>query len=58
MKTWLVKWIVEDDGQDLIEYGMLAGLIALVCFAAVEALGESVANAFSRIGEQLADEDV
>ena len=46
----------DDDGQDLIEYAMLAGLIALVAVAAVATAGEEVGAFFTnkvtaRLGE-------
>jgi Flp pilus assembly pilin Flp len=33
-------------GQDLLEYGLLAALIAIVAFAAVNALGTTIMNVF------------
>jgi len=38
----VVRLARRDDGQDLIEYGILAALIALVCFAAVTAVGNHI----------------
>jgi len=38
----VVRLARRDDGQDLIEYGILAALIALVCFAAVTAVGNQI----------------
>ena len=35
-----------EDGQDLIEYALLTGLIALVATAAVTAVGSAVINSF------------
>ena len=35
-----------DDGQDLIEYGLLAALIAIVAIFAVSAVGTSVNSLF------------
>lgn len=37
------------EGQSLVEYGILAALIAIVCVAAVQALGTGVAGVFTRI---------
>ena len=31
-----------DEGQDLLEYGILAALIALICVAAVTAVGNQI----------------
>ena len=35
-----------DEGQDLIEYGLLVGLIAIVAFVAVSAVGTTVNTVF------------
>jgi len=35
-----------EDGQDLIEYALLAALIALVAFAGVSAVGSAVLSSF------------
>ena len=35
-----------DDGQDLIEYGLLAALIALVAMVGVTTLGDTIYNVF------------
>ena len=46
LKT-MIAWLVADGtGQDLMEYAMLAGLIAIVAMVAVRALGDTVYNVF------------
>lgn len=35
-----------NDGQDLLEYGLLAALIALAAFGAVTALGQTITSVF------------
>ena len=40
----------EDKGQDLIEYALLAGLIALAATAGMSTVAGDVNNAFSSIG--------
>lgn len=35
-----------DEGQDLLEYGLLASLIAIVALAAVAALGTTIMDVF------------
>jgi Flp pilus assembly pilin Flp len=43
-----------DDGQDLIEYGLLAALIAVVAIAGVTAVGDAVYTLFWRdIGQAI-----
>ena len=36
----------QDDGQDLIEYGLLMALIALVAMGAVGTVGSTIYNVF------------
>jgi Flp pilus assembly pilin Flp len=36
----------DDQGQDLLEYGLLAALIAIVALAAVGAVGQTIYNVF------------
>jgi Flp pilus assembly pilin Flp len=36
------RLVVRDDGQDLLEYGLLVTLIALVAIAAVSSLGGTI----------------
>jgi Flp pilus assembly pilin Flp len=35
-----------NDGQDLLEYGLLAALIALAAFGAVNVLGQTITTVF------------
>ena len=45
--TSLVRRFVRgDEGASLVEYGLLVGLIAVVCVLAVAAVGTDVFNAF------------
>ncbi len=43
-----------EEGQDLIEYALLVGLISLVAVAAIIAAGGSVNNIFGAISAALA----
>lgn len=38
--------VVDDDGQDLVEYGLLASLIALAAMGAVTTVGETIREVF------------
>ena len=40
------RLIVDDEGQDLLEYGLLAVLIAVVAVAGVTKLGETINTVF------------
>ncbi len=56
MRSWLQQFhrissrVFSDDdqGQDLIEYGMLMALIAIVALAAIGAVGQTIYNVFWR----------
>jgi pilus assembly protein Flp/PilA len=45
----LVSCLQGEDGQALAEYGLLLALIAVVCIAAVTALGLAIADSFGPI---------
>jgi Flp pilus assembly pilin Flp len=46
LKT-MIAWLVADEtAQDLMEYGMLAALIAVVAMVGVKALGDTIYNVF------------
>ena len=47
--------LLEESGQDLAEYAVLIGLIAIAVIAAVTLLGGTISNVFNSIGSSLAD---
>ena len=42
----LRRLLAEEDGQDLIEYALLVGLIAVVAVAGVTSVGKAVMDSF------------
>lgn len=42
MVLWLKTWFVREEGQDLIEYVLIAGLVALAAVVAIGATGVAV----------------
>lgn len=48
MRTLIYRFHWREDGAALVEYGMLIGLIAVVCLVAVTTLGTEISSAFSR----------
>ena len=40
------KFPKSEDGQDLLEYGLLVALIAIVAIGAVSAVGQTIYNVF------------
>ena len=49
MKTLFNRFVAEDEGQDLIEYALLAGLISLVCVLAITNAGQKVSTLFTNV---------
>jgi len=49
----LANWLRDEQGQDLIEYALLAALIALAAVVAMQATGTSVNSVFNGISGQL-----
>ena len=45
--------LLDESGQDLAEYAILIGLIALAVIAAVTLLGGTISNVFNSIGTTL-----
>ena len=41
-----IRRLVAEDGQDLLEYGLLAALIAIVAIGAVTAVGQTIYSVF------------
>jgi Flp pilus assembly pilin Flp len=44
--TVIQRFRRRDEGQDLLEYGMLAALIAIVALGAVQTLGNTITGVF------------
>jgi pilus assembly protein Flp/PilA len=52
----LVKRLRRDEeGAALVEYGILIGLIAVVCIAGVTLMGQEISAAFSRYAAALSN---
>ena len=49
MKNLFNRFVNEEAGQDLIEYALLAGLIALVCVVTITNAGQAVSTLFSDV---------
>lgn len=48
------NWMHREEGQDLAEYALLIGLIALVVLVAVTLLGTGLQGVFNRIAGEVA----
>lgn len=53
VKQFLKKLAVEDAGQDLIEYALVAALVGLGAVAAMKGLSNNVGKTFNGVGNSL-----
>ncbi|MGI6772669.1 MAG: Flp family type IVb pilin [Acutalibacteraceae bacterium] len=49
----LMNWLRDEEGQAMVEYGLIIALIAIVVIAALLILGPRVANLFNEAAEEL-----
>jgi len=54
MKNLIVRFVREDEGQDLIEYALLAAFISLAAVLAIQGLGTAVNSVYNTISSTLA----
>jgi len=47
------NFVSNEDGAALIEYGMLALLIAVLCIVAIKTIGSKVSNGFNAVNSAL-----
>jgi pilus assembly protein Flp/PilA len=50
MSIALLDLIRDESGQDLIEYGMILGVLALALVASMDTLANSISNFFNKVG--------
>ena len=48
------RFVVEEEGQTLVEYGLLVSLIALVVIAVLTVMGKRISNTFNQATNSLA----
>ena len=53
MKQLIERLIWSDDGQDLIEYGLLVGIITIGAIAGIRLIGPKVATYFTNLNAQM-----
>jgi pilus assembly protein Flp/PilA len=49
MKNLVVRFVREEEGQDLIEYSLLAALIAVASIAAMKTLSTEINEVFTSV---------
>jgi pilus assembly protein Flp/PilA len=53
LKSLIFKLGRDDKGQDLIEYGLLVGIITVACIVAIQSIGPKVAKFFTDLDAKL-----
>jgi pilus assembly protein Flp/PilA len=53
MKNLFNRFVREEEGQDLIEYGLLIGIITIACIVSIQAIGPKVGSYFSNLNATL-----
>jgi pilus assembly protein Flp/PilA len=48
------RFLKDEEGVTMVEYGLLAALIAVVCIAAITSVGEELRDVFNYIAGRLA----
>jgi pilus assembly protein Flp/PilA len=54
MKNLILRFVREDEGQDLVEYALLITFIALACIIGMQQLGTAINNKYQTISSSLA----
>ena len=52
-RLWCRRLLVDDRGQDLIEYGLLIGIITAAAITAIQAIGPKVGGYYSTLNSRL-----
>lgn len=58
MRQTLRNLLNDEAGQDLPEYAVLIGLVALTVIAAVVLLGESISTTFNDVGSSMSGANI
>ena len=53
MKNLFVRFVREDEGQDLVEYALLITFIALACIVGMQNLGNAINSSYNAISTSL-----
>ena len=53
MNALFARFVREESGQDLIEYGLLIGIITVGCIVAIQGIGPIVSGYFSDLLDKL-----
>ena len=53
MRNLMQRWVRQEEGQDLIEYALLAGFISLAAVLAIIAVGTALNTLYGKIESQV-----
>ncbi len=53
LKSQWNRFVREEDGATMVEYGLMVALIAVVCIAAVTLVGSSLSTLFGRVSTNI-----
>ncbi len=53
MKQYLRAFWSETEGQDLVEYALVAALVSIAAIATLPVMGQTVSNVFSKVTSTL-----
>ena len=51
----LRNWFKDEEGQGMVEYGLIIGLIAIVVIVALVALGPKIRDMFDQVNDSIDD---
>jgi pilus assembly protein Flp/PilA len=49
MKNLFVRFVREDEGQDIIEYALLAAFVSIVAWSLLQGIGSSVNGIYTKV---------
>lgn len=49
MKNLFVRFVREEEGQDIIEYGLLAAFISVLAWLTLQAIGQDVSTMYTKV---------
>jgi len=55
LRHHLDRFVREEDGATMVEYGLMVALIAVVCIAAVTLLGSNLSSLFGRVSTNISN---
>jgi len=47
------KFVRDEEGASLVEYGLLLSLVAVVCIVAISTLGSSISDMFTKLASSI-----